>query len=107
MSRKPRIGMVVRGSGQSSSNGLHSGTSSVSSRVLMTQRIWSMLPLGWHDSQEKVPLLEARPAMNIVRPWRITSGVGSSPTSKVPTTSGSEGSRTSTTETLLSTVLRT
>src|SRR5208337_2287983 len=66
-----------------------------------------MLALGWHDSQEKVPLVEPRAELKAMRPVLTTGGVGSLPTSIVATTDGSLGFSTSTTESVLSTVFST
>ena len=100
--------MVVRGSGQFSVKGSHGGSKSDGAATeLMVQISWSVFAFGWQDSQEKVPEVEARADMNWMRPERTSAGVGSLPTPKVASTTGLARSRTSTIETVLSTVFST
>src|SRR5688500_9373043 len=67
-----------------------------------------MLPFGWHDSHENVPLEDARAELNEMRPRFTAAGVGSAPTGiAASSTVGLAAFETSTTESVESTVLRT
>ena len=97
---RPRTGMVVR----SSSSPLQAPKKHAPP---MRHSSWSMLPSGWQLSQEKVSFVEANAFMKAMRPLRTASGVGSLPTRIFFRWSRALGSRTSTTETVFSSVFST